>query len=342
MHHMLIDICRYIFYRPINCWKAVQVHTWKHCMYITWIQSLTWCKSSTWSTRCTCIRDPAAAATSTPTRESGPELRCRAAGKPQCRARQGHWTLLIGRCGLWREHSKGDWHGNVTTVHFQHYFFYYYYTTTTTTTTSTTTTTTTTCTTVNTCQHKQVMVRKNMEAGHPYLHFGINKRPELQMAVLDYNNNMATKSLQTKKTRVVLEWPSGSGRRPTPTEQTACGCVCKLHAQCERGRISFSQAAKADTFSLCSYESKMWIQRVSKCESKGANILRKHIYMLLWKAVLKLWGVSSPFKGSFCILFLSYFSLPAYSHSSCAKKMCAGFQLCWNDGFVFVHWYLCI
>ena len=43
------------------------------------------------------------------------------------------------------------------------------------------------------------------------------------MAVLDYNNNMATKSLQTKKTIVVLEWPSGSGRRPTPTEQTACG-----------------------------------------------------------------------------------------------------------------------
>ena len=62
-----------------------------------------------------------------------------------------------------------------------------------------------------------------MEAGHPCLHFGINKRPELQMAVLDYNNNMATKSLQTKKTIVVLEWPSGSGRRPTPTEQTACG-----------------------------------------------------------------------------------------------------------------------
>ena len=64
-----------------------------------------------------------------------------------------------------------------------------------------------------------------MEAGHPYLHFGINKRPELQMAVLDYNNNMATKSLQTKKKIVVLEWPSGPGVAPRPQSRPRVECL---------------------------------------------------------------------------------------------------------------------
>ena len=96
-----------------------------------------------------------------------------------------------------------------------------------------------------------------MEAGHPYLHFGINKRPELQMAVLDYNNNMATKSLQTKKNNSCFGMAIWFRASPHAHRADRVWSVCKLRAQCERGRISFSQAAKADTFSLCSCESKM-------------------------------------------------------------------------------------
>lgn len=67
-----------------------------------WMQSLTWCKSSTWSIRCTRnIWDLVVVVILQAI--PGGVVASGSSSSGALQARQGHWTLLIGRCGLWRK-----------------------------------------------------------------------------------------------------------------------------------------------------------------------------------------------------------------------------------------------
>lgn len=57
--------------------------------------------------------------------------------------------------------------------------------------------------------------------------------------------------------------------------------------------------------------------------------------------MLKLWGVSSPFKG-FWYPYLVLVDVPCVQRPRLRKKNAVGFQLCWQDWNGFVHWDLYI